>query len=196
MQNRLAFLKFVGLALLAGLAIWIGASVINGPGHEAPKLLDDSHAFEGNTQLPGAEIQKQLTAARERMTARYKYSQWARYAGMGTDWLAFLLTALSTLIAGYRGRSLAMAPANAANIADLVKDQSVRFTRTVGLVAAAAAICTALSAKAKDVSDGFYNDASAIQAAAMTARKDLIKGSDASAAQDILDQLGQTIAKH
>ncbi|MBN9662247.1 MAG: hypothetical protein J0H49_28880 [Acidobacteria bacterium] len=196
MQNRLAFLRLIGFALLAGLAIWIGASVMHGVGREAPRLLDDSHAFEGNAQLPAAEIQKQLTEARERMDARYQYSQWTRYAGMAGDWLAFLLTAVITLIAGYHGRVLAVGAPDPAKIADLVKDQSARFTRTVGLVAAAAAICTALSAKAKDVSDGFYNDASAIQAAAMNARRDLVKASDASSAQDILDQLKQNLAKH
>ena len=77
-----------------------------------------------------------------------------------------------------------------------MKDHSARFTRAVGLVAAAAAISTALSAKAKDVSDGFYADASAIQTAAMNARKGLVKAPDASSVQDILDQLKQAIAKH
>jgi hypothetical protein len=83
MQNRLAFLRLIGFVLLAGLVIWIGVSVMHGVSRESPKLLDDGHAFEGNTQLPVAEIQKQLTAARERMDARYQYSQWARYAGIG-----------------------------------------------------------------------------------------------------------------
>ena len=67
---------------------------------------------------------------------------------------------------------------------------------TARLVAAGAAICTGLSAKAKDISDGLYNDAVALQTAAMNARKELVKASDASAAQDMLDQLRQTIAKH
>src|SRR5689334_9844695 len=134
MHNRLAFLRFVGFAFFAGLVIWIVAFLLSGPGRDAPKLLDDSHAFEGNTQLPLAVIQKQLSAARERMDDRYQYSQWARYTGTGGDWLAFLLTAVITLLAGYHGRSLAVANPNAANISELVKDQSARFTRTVGLV--------------------------------------------------------------
>jgi len=60
----------------------------------------------------------------------------------------------------------------------------------------ALALKHALSAKAKDVSDGFYNDAVALQTAAMSARKDLLKAPDASSAQDILDQLRQAVAKH
>src|SRR5580692_11106969 len=123
------------------------------------------------------------------MDQRFNYSQWARYAGTGGDWMAFLLTGLITLLAGYHGRALAVAAPTVAAVADLVKGESVRFTRTVGLVAAGAAICTGLSAKAKDVSDGFYNDAVALQTAAMNARRDLAKAPDASAAQDILDQL-------
>jgi hypothetical protein len=196
MPNRFAPLTIAGFALLAALAVWIMLSVAQGIARTQPRILEDTHAFDGNAQLPAADIQKQLSSARERMDQRFRYSEWARYAGTGGDWLAFLLTALITLLAGYRGRALAVATPTAQGVADLVKDQSARFTRTVGLVAAGAAICTGLSAKAKDISDGFYSDAVALQTAAMNARKDLAKASDASAAQDILDQLRQTIAKH
>jgi hypothetical protein len=182
--------------MLAALAVWIVWSLAHGVGRAEPRILEDTHAFEGNAQLPAADIQKQLASARERMDERFRYSEWARYAATGGDWLAFLLTALITLLAGYRGRALAVAAPNPQTIADLVKDQSVRFTRTVGLIAAGAAICTGLSANAKDISDGFYNDAVALQTAAMNARKDLVKAPDASSAQDILDQLRQAIAKH
>jgi hypothetical protein len=196
MRLDLSWFRLLGFALLAGLAVWIIVAIALGSKRTAPRILEDTHAFEGNTQLPTAEIQKQLASARQRMEQRYSYSQSARYIGTAGDWLAFLLTALITLLAGFHGRMLAVTAPSAANIADLVKGESARFTRTVGLVAASAAICTALSAKAKDVSEGFYNDAVAIQTAAMTARKDLVQAPDASAAQDILDQLKQTVAKH
>ncbi len=196
MQNRLAPLRIVGFALLAALAIWIALSLAHGIARTAPKILDDAHAFDGSAQLPAADIQKQLGSARDRMDERFRYSQWARYAGTGGDWLAFLLTALITLLAGYRGVVQPAVAPTAAEVAELVKGESARFTRTVGLLAAGAAICTGLSAKAKDISDGFFNDAVALQTAAMNARKDLVKAPDASSAQDILDQLRQTIAKH
>ncbi len=196
MPNRVAPLTIVGFALLATLVAWIVLSLGHGIARIEPKILEDAHAFDGNAQLPAADIQKQLGSARERMDERFRYSEWARYAATGGDWLAFLLTALITLLAGYHGRALAVAAPNPQAIAELVKNQSTRFTRTVGLVAAGAAICTGLAAKAKDVSDGFYNDAVALQTGAMNARKDLVKAPDASAAQDILDQLRQVIAKH
>src|SRR5436305_13414349 len=101
MKNRLALFRVLGFALLAALAVWIVLSAAHGGRRSAPKILEDTHAFEGNAQLPAAEIQKQLAGARERMDQRYAYSQWARYAGTGGDWLAFLLTALITLLAGY-----------------------------------------------------------------------------------------------
>jgi hypothetical protein len=196
MPNRFAPLMIAGFALLAVLAVWIVLSLVHGIARTQPRILNDEHAFDGNAQLPGADIQKQLASARQRMDDRFSYSEWARYAATGGDWLAFLLTAFITLLAGYHGRTLGLAAPTAQGVADLVKDQSARFTRTVGLVAAGAAILTGLSAKAKDVSDGFYNDAIALQTAAMNARKDLVKAPDASSAQDILDQLRLTIAKH
>lgn len=196
MRTLSAFLRTIGFALVAFLSVWIVLSLARGVNRPAPKILEDTHAFDGNAQLPAAAIQKQLGSARERMDMRYRYSEWARYLATGGDWLAFLLTALITLLAGYHGRALAVAAPTAQRVADLVKDQSARFTRTVGLIAAGAAICTGLSAKAKSVSDGFFDDAAAIQTAAMNARKDLVKAPDASSAQDILDQLQQTIAKH
>jgi hypothetical protein len=196
MQTRLVAFRIVGYALLLILVVWIVMSIAGTSSRQAPKILDDTHAFDSNAQLPSADIQKQLASARERMDQRYRYSEWARYVGTGGDWLAFLLTAFITLLAGYHGKALAVSAPTNDGVADLVKGQSARFTRSVGLIAAAAAICTGLSAKAKDVSDGFFNDAVALQTAAMTARKDLIKAPDASAAQDVLDQLRQTVAKH
>jgi hypothetical protein len=196
MQNRLAPLRIVGFALLLLLAAWIVLSLAHGIARTAPKILDDAHAFDGNAQLPASDIQKQLSSARERMDERFNYSQWPRYAGTGADWLAFLLTALIRLLAGYRGMARTVGTPTAAELAELVKGESARFTRTVGLLAAGAAICTGLSAKARDISDGFYNDAVALQTAATSARKDLLKAPDASSAQDILDQLRQAVAKH
>jgi hypothetical protein len=62
MQNRLAFLRFIGFALLAGLVIWIGVSVMYGVSREAPKLLEDGHAFEGNTQLRARILDDDVTS--------------------------------------------------------------------------------------------------------------------------------------
>jgi hypothetical protein len=196
MSHQQAFLRILGFTLLAALLGWIVVWYTHGEARHTPLLLEEAHAFNGNAQLPEAEIRKQLSAARSQMDRRYNDSNWTKEMGTGGDWLAFLLTALITLIAGYHGRVLPASASGEAAVAELVKGRSERFTRTVGLIAAAAAICTALSAKAKDASDVNYKDAVAIQTAAMNARKALITAPDASSAQDILDQLHQAVEKH
>jgi len=188
-------LRITGFVLVAGLVVWIGLWFTRAP-HPAPRLLDDSHAFEGNVQLPADQIQQALTNARVRMDKRYAESEQVSTLAILGDWLAFLLTAVITLLAGFEGRITALTAPTSENLAEILRSAGRHFSRTVGLIAAGAAICTAASAKAKDLGDNLYNDAVAIQAAAMSARKDIARAPDATSAQDALDQLKQAVSKY
>ena len=88
METRARLLQILGFALFVGLLVWIILPMASGLGRAAPRILDDLHAFNGNTQLPATEIQKQLSSARERKDNSYSYSERARYAATGADWLA------------------------------------------------------------------------------------------------------------
>ena len=98
-------LKTGGVLLLIVLAGWIGLTLFGpfGERRVAPRVLPVGSAFEGNVQLPREEIDRQFTAAANRMNTKYERSETYRTWSEIIDWVSFLCTALITLLAGYFG---------------------------------------------------------------------------------------------
>jgi hypothetical protein len=91
------------------------------------------------------------------------------------------------LLAGYFGITI---PAGAApDVQAISRGRSARFARTVGILAALAAICTAASSRIKTNSEQDYKRATEMQATITTVRKNVYDAKDASSAQIALDAL-------
>jgi hypothetical protein len=99
-----------------------------------------------------------------------------------------LCTALITLIAGYFGITIPAAGA-APDVQAIARGKSARFAKTVGILAALAAILTAASSRVKTTSEQDYKRATEMQATITTVRKNVYDAKDAGSAQTALDVL-------
>ena len=189
-SQRIGFpLKLLGGCLLAALTVWIVLSLSFW--HQArphPRIVAGGVAFEGNLQLPKETIDQKINAARDRMDMRYDWSERLRLGGEVADWAGFLCTALITLIAGYFGITIPAAGAPP-DVQAIVRGKSAGFAKTVGILAALAAVCTAASSRVKTTSEQDYKRATEMQATITTVRKNVYDAKDAASAQIALDVL-------
>src|SRR5262245_50081885 len=100
------FVRYLGILLAVVLVVWVGVSLSSyDHWRDPPAVMAVGDAFEGTTQLPREEIERQWDQARERMVAINERGRWFSVAGDVCSWLAFACTAAITLIAGYFGRA-------------------------------------------------------------------------------------------
>lgn len=132
-------LRAFGLLLVAALAVWVGWSLSHYQGWPpTPEILGSGSAFEGNAQLPAAEIRASVDQARARVGEINQTGRWLTFAGNICVWLSFACTSAVTLVAAWFGRSPGTGGA-APNTSGL----SPGATRTIGLLAGPAAVLTA-----------------------------------------------------
>jgi hypothetical protein len=190
MQDKTGLpLKLLGGGLLALLIGWIVLSVAFWhTSRTHPRIVAGGAAFEGNLQLPKGAIDHTINAARDHMDRLYDWSERLRVSGEIVDWAGFLCTALITLFAGYFGITIPAA-GGTPEVQAIVSGRSARFAKTVGLLAALAAICTAASSRIKVSSEQDYKRATEMQVTITTVRKNVYDAKDAASAQIALDVL-------
>ena len=147
--------KALGVLLIVGLVGWIGAVFLLQIGrHPAPEVLGLGSGFEGNLQIPVETIKAVFEATRQKMLDVNDWGSKLRLGGDIAGWLSFAATAAITLIVGYHGRALspAGAPANTEGL-------SIPNIRTIGFLAALAAVLTAFGSLAVSRSQDHYKRA-------------------------------------
>lgn len=183
--------KILGWFLLLLFVGWIGFSSVHYPIlRSAPKIVQPSNGFEGSNQLPAADIQPHIDHARAKMLTVNGRGQVFAVADNLASWLSFLCTAIVTLILGYYGRR---SPADGA-AAD-VSGLPLRLARTIGLLAALAAVLTATGALAKNQARDDYQKADAARNYINAAISDLASAKSEREARDALDQLDLQIGR-
>jgi hypothetical protein len=183
------FLRIVAVAIcLAGL-VWVIAGIrADSQLPEAPKVLGFGPEFTGSAQLPAATIQATYEAAHARMISANSSGRSYRIFGDVGVWLAFFASAAVTLILGWLG----YAPANSVSLPDGASKPtalSVRATRWIGVLAAAAAVLTALGNLAQTYSQHEFDRTDQLQKLLMESRKEVLSAQDAQSAQAVLDNL-------
>jgi hypothetical protein len=187
--------RFLAAAFLAALLASAAYTVWTHPfWRPAPQILGVGSAFEGNAQLPQPEIDGALQAGRQAVATKNLAGN--RFATVATvsGWIAFLLTSLITLAAGYHGIASA-GDTGGVDAATVMKGRSVRFARSVGLLAAGAAVCTALGGRAAGDAERYYKQADDLQRRVTVGRKSIIDAKTAEEAHAALDQLRSEIAR-
>jgi hypothetical protein len=159
----------------------------------APLVLRVGSGFEGSAQLPKAEIDSLMADGEHKVAGRNTAGNRFSVLAAAGEWLAFALSSLITLVAGYHGVNVT--GDTAATTAELVKARSVRFTRIVGAIAAAAAVSTALTGRATVAADGYYKSADDLQRKLTSARKDILEAKTAADARDIIDRVKADLAR-
>lgn len=131
--------RWLGWAMVAILIAGLAYTFASGPlWRPLPWSVDlSSSAFEG-ASLPKEEIDKVLVPARARVEAINNFGAWLKLVGELSGWFSFACTSAITLLLGYHGRQ-PNAPGQPADTSGL----SVRIVRTIGLLAALAAVLTA-----------------------------------------------------
>jgi hypothetical protein len=182
-------LKSGGVLLLIVLVAWIGLTVFGpfGERRAAPRVLPVGSAFEGNVQLPRKEIDRQFTAAASRMNTKYDSSETYRTWSEVIDWVSFLCTALITLLAGYFG--IQAQSGSPPDIKAIAAGRSAGFARTVGLLAALAAVSTGAGARIKTYSEESYKKATEMRDSLTGLRKNVLEAKDAESARAVLDSV-------
>jgi hypothetical protein len=140
--------------------------------------------------LSASTANPHIDRARARMLAINGHGQAFSIADSIASWLSFLCTATVTLILGYFGRRT---PADGAS-AD-VSGLPLGIARTIGLLAALAAVLTAAGALAKNQSREDYQHADLAQSDINTAISDLSSVKSEREAQDVLDKLDLQIGR-
>ena len=186
----LRVLKTGGVLLLIVLAGWIGLTLFGtfGERRVAPRVLPVGSAFEGNVQLPREEIDRQFTAAANRMNTKYERSETYRTWSEVIDWASFLCTALITLLAGYFGIQ-AQSGSSQPDVKAITAGRSAGFARTVGLLAALAAVSTGAGARVKTYSEESYKKATEMRDSLTGLRKNVLEAKDADSARAVLDSV-------
>lgn len=183
--------KIVGWCLLIAFLCWVGFSLSHySVLRPVPSVIQPSSGFEGSTLLPTAEIRPHIDRARSRMIAVNSHGQVLSVADNIASWLSFLSTATVTLILGYFGRR---APAN-----DAIPDGSglpLRLGRTIGLLAALAAVLTAAGALAKNQAREDYQKADSARSYINATVSDLAAAKTEREARDALDHLDLQIGR-
>jgi hypothetical protein len=196
-QERRTFvvLKLAGLVFLVALLAYAGYSAWTHPFvRDTPQVLGVGSAFQGNAQLPKAEIDSVLTMGREKVADKNRTGNIFSLISLAAGWLSFLLTSLITLVAGYHGIALTTM-AGGAEVAKLLKKRSANLAKTVGLLAATAAVCTALGGRASSDAERYYKQADEFQLKATQGRKEILDAPTANDALDVLDRLRKDFAR-
>jgi len=183
--------RVVGILLFGLLVAWVVAVVFFHVGQRpAPAVLGLGSAFEGNLQLPADKIAKAFAGARERMLGVNIAGSHLKLAGTIGAWLSFAATAAITLIIGFLGRPLP-APTGSVDTGGLPTSTA----RTIGLLAAAAAVLTAFSSLATAKADESFKHADALRDTIVQSRKAVIDAKSADEAQAVLDDLALKMAR-
>lgn len=185
----LAF-RVLGFLLLGTLVVWIALET---PGltRTAPTALGLGSAFDSSTQIPKDRIDNTFQSANDRLAARNRSGNRLHTAGTIAGWLSFLCTSIITLVAGYQGVIVDTTKLDRTKLADLVKSHTTRFGRLVGLMAASAALCTALAARCNTDAEHAYRSADDLQKLMNTTRRTLLSATSVEDAQSALDDLRQ-----
>jgi hypothetical protein len=177
--------RVVGVILVLGLIAWlIGAAVLPIGRHPTPELIGLGSAFEGNLQLPMDKIKAAFEEARQHMLEVNDWGTMLRLAGNLAGWLSFAATAAITLIVGFYGRSI---PASGRPVE--TEGLSARSVRTIGFLAALAAVLTAFGSLSVAKSQEYFKQADEIRDLVVHARAQVIDAPSADAAQAVLDDL-------
>jgi hypothetical protein len=181
----MATFRIVGLLLFVGLLAWIVAETTFSFGHHpSPEVLGLGNAFEGNLQLPSERIRAAFDTARSAMLGVNVTGSRLRTAGDVAGWLSFVATALITLLVGFLGR-----PVPTAGSAPNTEGLPLSTARTIGTLAASAAILTAFANLAIAKSQDYFKHADEIRDLIVHARAQVIGASSADDAQAVLDDL-------
>jgi hypothetical protein len=187
-------LRVLGGLLIAALVLWVGSALVTRSFWRAtPQVLSVGSGFEGSLKLPQEEIDAGLNDGRSAVARKNKTANWFATAAMVSSWVAFFLTSLITLVAGYQG--VVSADPSGVDVPDLLKNRSAKFARRVGLLAAGAAVCTALNGRAAADAERSYKAADDLQRRVTQARKSILDAPTADEAQAVLDQLRQETAR-
>jgi hypothetical protein len=183
--------KVLGILLVAALLGYIAIGILAPLGqHPAPGVLGMGSAFTGNLQLKAETIKGVFDAARQTMFAVNGTGEHLRFAGDAAGWLSFAATACITLIVGFFGRapSVENTPANTEGL-------PARSIRTIGFLAAFAAVLTAAASMSIAKSQYYFKHADEIRDLIVHARQQVIDAKTPADAQAVLDDLRLQIAR-
>jgi hypothetical protein len=183
------------------LLVVFGASVTttlrSGPlVRPAPPVLAVGDAFQGSPELPKERIDAALNDARARVALDNTTGNRFHLAARIMSWASFLLTAVIALVAGAFGPTPSPGAAPDAATLKLIAATSKRWARTIGLLAAAAAVLTAASGRTDTEATQAYASADGIQREALIARKGVLDARDADEATTVLDDLSMKVTRH
>ncbi|GAB7551886.1 hypothetical protein NRB_13860 [Novosphingobium sp. 11B] len=177
--------RIIGIILVIALIAWVVAAFVFSFGaHPAPNMLGIGSAFEGNLQLPAEKIAKAFADARAKMLEVNATGSHLKTASAIGAWLSFAATAGITLIIGFLGRPL---PALAGQ--PDTSGLSIPLTRTIGLLAAAAAVLTAFGSLAATKAEEHFKHADELRTTIVQSRKAVLDAKTADEAQAVLDDL-------
>lgn len=181
------FLRALGIALLAILLIWVITSLRAGEwSRPVLKVIDRAPAFSGELPIPQEQLTSEVQLAKAKMESEYKASNRWNQVGHLAEWIAFSISALIGLIAGYMGKS----PAQAEKLTPQeLAAGSIKLARVVGVLAALSAMGTGIASKAKTDSESSYNHAIQIQQKITSTIKKVHETKDPDEAQATLLEL-------
>jgi hypothetical protein len=183
--------KIAGFSLLVLFAVWIGISLTKYPlARPAPPTFQASSGFEGTTLLSSSETQPHLDHARARMLAINSHGQTFSVVDNIATWASFLATAAVTLILGFLGRRVTAAgePAEVSGLPNTL-------ARTIGVLAALAAVLTAGGAMARNQARDDYQKADSARDHINAAISDLAGSKTTQEARDAMDKLDLEIGR-
>ena len=182
-------LSAIGIVMLVWLIGWIGYTLMSGSiMRDTPQRLDIGSAFEGIPQISPEDIRSVMSAAQDRVSEHNWYGNIYRGIAKGTAWLGFLFSSIITIVAG---RSEVFVEPDPHKQSDVLKELKARNSRwkVVGIIAAFAAVCTALSGRAETEAALRYKNADDLRQEVSTARKEIVATKNSEEAQAILDRL-------
>ncbi len=156
---------------------------------EDVSLIYRTEGFSGfNLKISEKEVDSAFDNAKESMSRHAKgYKAW-ELVNTITTWLAFILSGIIALIAGYLG-FVNQTPDQTASSLILALQAKTRTSRIIGLIAATATLLAGLSVKAKESSQDEKTTAVEIRDTIIASYKDLQNAQSESDANIVLEKL-------
>jgi hypothetical protein len=178
--------RILGVVLLFSEIIWLILSVLQYPAsiHATPEVLALGNLFDGNFQLPADKIEAAFALCKNHMESINAVGNNLHLVSSIAMWLNFVSSSSITLILGYSGRL---------NLGDFKSEDTVNLSKKtlkwVGMLAATAAIMTALSNLSEVESKKCFARADQLQKLYTQSRSDISDTESVTKAEDTINKL-------